>query len=293
MRQQFLIDTADVFKAYVFENNRKAVPSTATLTVYNPGTTTKLITDAAMTVAADGLLSYSLTDAHNATADENYKAVVSYTLSGTVYNTTLFYDIVNAKLHQVITDEDLFSELPQLKDKGEVVHGTAENGSTMTIVDTELSRYEDDYFTGGLATNLTNSETREIAGFVSSTGTVTFAAATATAAGHKYMLQRSFSKEIRRAFEKIDDLLTRAGNRPHLILDPYDLREVHILFSVAEVCKGFATDENSFWWTLWKDYDSRSFAVFKSLNLKYDESDDGTLGSGEEGKRMTRRIGRA
>lgn len=293
MRQQFLVDIADTFKTYVFEHNRKVVPTSATLSVYAPGSTTVIVDAQAMTVAADGLLSYALTTTHNDAADENYKAVVAYVVSGTTYYLTLFYDVVNAKLHKVITDEDLFSELPQLRDKMEAVHGAAENGSTTTIVDTELSRYEDDYFTGGLATNLTNSETREITDFVSSTGTVTFGTATATAAGHSYMLQRSFGKEIHRAFEKIDDLLTRAGNRPHLILDPYDLREVHILFSVAEVCKGFATDEGSFWWTLWKDYDSRSFAVFKSLNLKYDESNDGTIGSGEEGKRMTRRIGRA
>ncbi len=292
MRQQFLVDIADTFKTYVFENNRKVVPTSATLTVYEPGGDTVLIDAAAMTVAADGLLSYSLTTTHNDEADENYKAVVAYVVSGTTYYLTLFYDVVNSKLHKVIVDDDLISELPQLRTRREVVHGTAESGSTTTIVDTELKQYEDDYFTGGLATNLTNDETREITDFVSSTGTVTIATATATTTGHKYILQRSYSREIQRAFEKIEDLLHREGRRAHLILDPYDLREVHILFSVAEVCKGFMTETDNMWSFFWQEYDKRAYAVFKNLNLKYDESDDGIIAGAEEGKRMTKRIGR-
>ena len=43
------------------------------------------------------------------------------------------------------------NELPQLKDNGWRVHGTADSGSTTTLIDAELKRYEDDYFTGGLA----------------------------------------------------------------------------------------------------------------------------------------------
>ena len=292
MRQQFLVDTGDTFKTYVFENNRKVVPSSATLTVYEPGTTTVLIDAATMTVAADGLLSYALTATHNDDVEENYKAVVAYVVSGATYYLTLFYDVVNSKLHKVITDDDIINELPQLRTRREVVHGTAESGSTTTIVDTELKRFEDDYFTGGLATNLTNDETREITDFVSSTGTVTISTATATASGHKYILQRSYSKEIQRAFEKIDDLLSREGRRAHLILDPYDLREVHILYAVAEVCKGFMSETDNMWSFFWQEYDKRGFAVFKSLNLKYDDSDDGVISSAEEGKRMARRIGR-
>ena len=293
MKQQFLVDIADTFKAYVFENNRKVVPASATLTVYEPGGDTVLIDAAAMTVAADGLLSYALTTTHNDDADSNYKAVIAYVISSTTYYLTMFYDVVNSKLSKVITDEDVINELPQIKDKGWRVHGTATGGTTTTIVDTELARYEDDYFTGGLATNLTNEEAREISDFASSTGTITIPTATATASGHKYILQRSFGREIQRAFEKLEDNLHREGRRAHLILDPYDLREVHILYSVAEICKGFMTETDGMWSFLWQEYDKRAYAVFKSLNLKYDDSDDGVIAGAEEGKRMTRTMGRA
>ncbi len=284
MRLQFLTDTAETLKTYVYENNRIIIPTSATITVYKPGSTTELISAQAMTVAADGLLSYALTTTHNDVVGENYKAVISYIYNSITYPITLFYDVVRSKLVKVITDEDIINELPQLKDNGWRVHGVADSGSVTSIVDAELKRYEDDYFTGGLATNLTNDETRDITDFVSSSGTATITTATATAAGHKYILTRSYTKEIQRAFEKIDELITRAGKRSALILDSYDLREVHICYSVAEVCKGLtgAGGTDTFWWQMWKDYESKAYAIFKTINFKYDESDDGTISDSEK-----------
>ena len=284
MRLQFLTDTAETLKTYVYENNRIIIPTSATITVYKPGSTTELISAQAMTVAADGLLSYALTTTHNDVVGENYKAVISYIYNSITYPITLFYDVVRSKLVKVITDEDIINELPQLKDNGWRVHGVADSGSVTSIVDAELKRYEDDYFTGGLATNLTNDETRDITDFVSSSGPATITTATATAAGHKYILTRSYTKEIQRAFEKIDELITRAGKRSALILDSYDLREVHICYSVAEVCKGLtgAGGTDTFWWQMWKDYESKAYAIFKTINFKYDESDDGTISDSEK-----------
>ena len=127
-----------------------------------------------------------------------------------------------------------------------------------------------------------------------STGTVTTAAFTGAIATDKYILTRSFTKEIQRAFEKIDELLYRSGKRAHLILDPYDLREVHICYAVAEVCKGLTiTGEATFWWQMWKDYEAKAYAIFKSLQFKYDESQDGYIAGSEEGVRLNRTIGRA
>ena len=296
MRQQFLVDIADTFKTYIYEDNRKAVPSSATFTVYKPGTDTKLIDSQAMTVGSDGLLSYALTATHNDVADENYKAVIAYVLSSTTYYATLFYDIVNSKLVSVVTDEDIINELPQLKDYGWRVHGTADSGSTTTIVDAELKRYADDYFTGGLAHSLTKDEIREIADFSSSTGTVTVAAAFNSAiSADKYLMTRSFTKEIQRAFEKIDDYLRRKGRRSHLILDPYDLREPHLLWAVAEVCKGLVSigPGGTLWWEFMERYDKRGYTTLESMSFKYDESEDGYISGAEESKRLNRTLGRS
>ena len=151
MKQQFLKDTAATFQTYIYENNRKIIVSSVFLTVYKPGGYEKLLTGVSMTVGADGLLSCGLSEVDNSAADLNYKAVVTYTYNSASYYATLFYDVVNSRLSKVITDEDIASELPQLKDKGWRVRGSAEGGSDTSIVDSELMRHENGYFTGGLA----------------------------------------------------------------------------------------------------------------------------------------------
>jgi len=287
MKQQFLKDTAATFQTYIYENNRKIIVSSVFLTVYKPGGYEKLLTGVSMTVGADGLLSCGLSEVDNSAADLNYKAVVTYTYNSASYYATLFYDVVNSRLSKVITDEDIASELPQLKDKGWRVRGSAEGGSDTSIVDSELMRHENGYFTGGLAYCAGKDETREITDFISSTGTVVVAGfSSAVGAGEKYILTRSFSKEIQRAFEKIEEKLVRLGKRPHLILDPYDLREIHIYYSVAEVCKGLITAHDTFWWEMWKEYEKRADGAFNEIDLKYDSSADGYISSVEDGTRL-------
>lgn len=288
MKQQFIADTADTLETYVYRNNRKVVPSAAVLTVYKPASAEKLITAQAMTIGADGLLSYSLTDIHNDNAGENYRAVIKATVGNEDQYLTIFYDVVNTQLLQVITDEDVTNELPQLKDSSWRFLGTATGGSVTTIIDPSLKKHPGDYFTGGVAINLTNNESQEITAFVQATGTVTTSTfSAANAAGNKYALQRSFTREIQRAFEKIQEKLRQNGKRAHLVLDPYDLREVHIYFAVAEICKGLTKDGNgSFWWELWKDYEEKAREAFVAVPIKYDASGDGMISEAETNKRM-------
>jgi len=294
VKQLFLVDKTGTFQSYVYENNQIVVPTSATITVYNPGTTTELISAAAMTVQSDGRLDYSLTTTHNDIADEDYKVEIAYVVSTVTYYTTSYYDVVNSILHITIVDSDIVAELPQLKDNGYRTNGTAESGSTTTIVDLDLTRYVDDNFTGGLAYSIDRNETREITDFVSSTGTVTTEAFSGAISTDKYVLTRSYTREIRRAFEKMEDRLKQKGKRSALILDPCDLREVHIWMSVAEVCKGLQTEsEGSLWWELWKDYEKKADDWWRNATFKYDESDDGVIDDSEAKHRTQRITGRA
>ena len=293
IRQQMLIGQTSSFQAFIYEDNQKVVPSSATITIYKPGGSTVLVNAQAMTVSADGLLSYNLTTANNDTVNENYKAVISYTVTGTVYTLTLFYDVIRSKLVKVITDEDIVVELPQLRKNGWRYNGVAESGSSTTIVDLDLTQFEDDHWTGGLAYSATLDETRKVTDFVSSTGTVTTEAFGTAISTDKYTLTRSYTKEINRAFEALEGKLKRMGRRAHLILDPYDLREVHIAMSVAEVAKGLTLEEEGFWWNMWQEYEKKSKEIFNGLSFKYDTSEDGYLAGSEEAERFrTLRSGR-
>lgn len=293
MKQQFLEDIAETFKTYIYEDNRKLVVTSATLTVYKPGTDTKLLDGVSMTVGGDGLLSYDLTGDNNDIADENYKAVIAYVSNAVTFPTTLFYDVVKVKLHKVITDQDIIDELPQLRDSGWSVEGTADSGSTTTIVDAELidrEEYPDNHFMGGKAYSIDRDETRDITDFVSSTGTVTTKAFSGAIATDKYVLTRSFTREIQRAFEKIEDRLNRMGRRAHLILDPYDLREAHTYQTVADICKGMATDvEGTIWWEFMNLYEMKVNWFFKNTTFKYDISEDGFISGSEEDQKPGRK----
>lgn len=284
MKQQFFVDTAGTFRTYVYENNRKVVPASAAITITRPGSDAPVVEDVAMTVGADGLLSYDLTAAQNSEAGLNYKAAVSYVHDGKTWYVALFYDVVRSVLTKVITDSDIVTELPQLKDNGWKVRGTAQSGSATTVVDAELKRYEDDYFTGGIVWSADKDETREVVDFESSTGTVTTTAFSSAVTTDRYVLTRSYTREIQRAFEKIEERLERMGRRPHLVLDPYDLREVHIHYSVAEACKGLVTGAGDIWWDLWKEYEQKGDTVMDRMNFKYDSSADGFISGGETDK---------
>jgi hypothetical protein len=283
MNQAFLIDRASTFSTYVYEDNQIIIPDSATITIRKPNTTVELITAQAMTVEADGELTFALTAGNNDTADMSYQATVSYVVGSVTEDVIVYYDIVRSKLRQVITNDDIRRELPSIKGKEWKALGTVISGSTTTIVDLNLSHYEDDYFTGGIATNLTNNETRKITDFASSTGTVTTDTFTTTnGANEKYVLQRAFTDEIDNAWEKLISMLRESGKFHNLILDSQDLRQVHILLTCAGIARGFSNDQDEYWFAREEKYEKQFQERYKSLNLKYDASDDGVTSSGEE-----------
>lgn len=281
MRQQFLLNTPDKFQTYIYESNRRLVPDAAFITIYTPGG--RLLAERApMAIAGDGLLSYELGLEENSFAALNYKAVIEYARGLKTHFATLVYDVVRSRLGKVITDDDLWAELPQLRESNWGVRGIAESGSETAIIDSGLKKYGDDYFTGGTACLPARGETREVTGFTAASGTVTVEPFPAPVlSGDGYILSRSFGREIQRAFEKLEERLTRLGKRPHLVIDPYDLREAHILLSVAEACKGLAVDSKGLWWDFWKEYEGKADEAISEVTLKYDRTGDGFI-SGDE-----------
>lgn len=283
MKQQFLAGTVDTFRTYIYESNLKVVPESAYIKIFMPGGAL-LAARTAMAIGADGLLSYELTEADNSAPGLDYKAEVEYSVSSRTHYAVIFYDVVRSRLSKVITDDDIFAELPQLRDRGWSVSGTAEGGSWTTIVDSRLKKYGDGYFTGGIVSCPAKGEAREIRDFDAATGTLTVEAfSSGVASGEKYVVIRSFSREIHRAFEKLEDQLKRLGKRPHLVLDSHDLRESHIFLSVAEACKGLASENKGIWWELWKEYEGKAADAYSGLRLKYDYSGDGSI-TGAEGE---------
>lgn len=293
MKQQILINSSESFSTYLHEDGAVIVPTSAIVTIYKPGDSTVLIEAGVMDIDVDGLASMTMTESDNEVLGENYKAVITYIYDGSTDKAVRFYDVVNARFVSVVTDSDVTGELPQLKGSGWKVMGSSQSGSATTITDSELTNYGDDYFNGGSAYSIDKDEIREVIGFASSTGTVTVKSFSAPISTDKYILTRSYKDEIGRAFEKIEEKLVAMGRRPSLVLDPYDLKEVHIYMSVCEVCKGLSTDDSGFWWKMWKEYEVKGRELFELMKFKYDSTDDGYIEDYEEESSLgTSRVGR-
>ncbi|MBI5903834.1 MAG: hypothetical protein HZB84_10180, partial [Deltaproteobacteria bacterium] len=57
-------------------------------------------------------------------------------------------------------------------------------------------------------------------------------------------------------------------------------------YSVAEVCKGLITANDTFWWEMWKEYEKRADEAFNEIDFKYDSSADGYISAVEDGARI-------
>ena len=286
-KPRFLKDHPSTLKLYIEEEGDRIVPQWARLTIYRPGSGSKLIDGEPMAVAQDGLVSYELDGTQNSSAADNYKAVVEYSNGMHTGAVILFYDVVLSKPAIVVTTEDILAELPQLLKDGWRHSGTAQAGSTTTIVDAALKGYPVEHFKGGVAYSVDKDESVSIVGFDSTTGTVTTEPfSSAVQAGERYILRRSFRAEIERAFEKLEHRLKGVGLKPHLVPDPLDLKELHLYMAAAEVCKGMSSEKDDFWWHMWKDYEEGAERLLETTTVKYDKSQNGRIESPEEVTRI-------
>ena len=115
MKQSFLVDIADTIRLTVYDNNRPQIPTSVTITLYNPSGSTLQVSASASVNGTTGEMTYSLTATHTADEGLNYKAVWAYILNGTTYYQTQLFDIVKSLLAIPITDDDLYNELDSLK----------------------------------------------------------------------------------------------------------------------------------------------------------------------------------
>jgi hypothetical protein len=96
------------------------------------------------------------------------------------------------------------------------------------------------------------------------------------------MLIRSYTREIEQALIKLKSKISIIGHNPEQYLDGDDLFLVHLYMAVAEVCKSFTTNNEDYWWDMWKEYQELGDKLFDSFQFDYDENNDGIISGGEE-----------
>ncbi len=286
MKQQFLEDKEDTIRLTIYKDNRSIIPSAATITLYTANGSVLEANTAADIDVTTGELSYSLTTTHTADRDLNYKAEWSYTVDGTVFYETQLFDVVRSLLSIPITDNDLYSELSSLRKANDQQTGTATDGAAGSLTDTLNRKEEDDYWTGGVLKILSGTgagQDRDVSDFVQATSAISVSPnfTTTPDSTSVYQVVKSFTPQIVRSFEKLEQMIYDKGRRHQLILESSQIKIPLIYLTVHFICLDLMDEDVDKWSRLAEIYGEKFKQSFSDLRLEYDADDSGTI-TGEE-----------
>lgn len=287
MKQEFLKGKTDTIRLSVYENNRPLIPDSVKITLYKPSGSELQAQASGSVDGTTGEMSYNLTATHTADHDTNYKAVWEYVYNGSTYYQTQLFDVVKSKLSIPITDDDLFDELSSLKDQYEQKQGTADSGSTSTLVDAERKE-ADNYWKGGKIEILAGTgegDVRDITGFTKSTSTFSvtpnFSATPDTTS--IYRVIRSFTSKIEQGFEEICTMLYNKGNRASLILESSQIKFPLLYLTISKIALDLSDEVDDKWDRLANSYYTKFENSFTNMKLEYDADESGYIEGEEEG----------
>ena len=217
--------------------------------------------------------------------DRNYTAIL--TIDG-VDHLRLF-DIVRFPFVNEVNIDDLRNENRDALDQGgSKVEGTADSGSTTTVVDS--TKVGAETFAGGRieiypAANDERSTFHTVDSFASGTGTFTFSPARDDAvATNNYTVRRSYAEDIDRAGTIVQSHLWKKAQRAYLILDNTQVRDmiVYKFFERLFIKRRIAIGDDNRDHTQYLYYRDQYNIEYDGLPLAYDSDDDGLIEDDEE-----------
>lgn len=292
MKQQVLYQKADELRLTVYDNNRPLVPSSGTITIFEPNGSTALQSTTSVSInSTTGEMTYILTTSHTANLGLNYKAVWSYVISGVTYYETQLFDVVRSILSIPITDDELYAELPSLSKANVQISGTVVSATSSTLIDTKKLKDVNDYWKGGIIEILSGTgsgQSRVVTGFTQSTSSIAVTPnwVTTPDSTSTYRVVKSWTTAIEQNFQKIEQMLYDKGKRDALILESSQIRIPLIYLTLHTICLDLMDEVDDKWDMLQKVYEEKFKQSFNSLTLDYDEDDSG----GVEGQEVQRNI---
>jgi hypothetical protein len=287
MKLQYLKGKTATIKLTIYSGNRSVIPTSATVTLYQPGGDTELQASASATIdATTGEMSYALTAVHTADNDLNYRAVWAYVVSGVTYYETQLFDVVKSILSIPITDNDLYAELDSLRKENVQVSATATSATSTTIVDTLRRKEPDNYWKGGTIKIIAGTgagQERDITDFAQTTATITVSPAFGTTPDNTSMYQivRSFTDKIQQAFRTLETMLYNKGKRHELILESSQIEIPLTYLTIHLIALDLMDEQNDKWDRLSVAYEKKFNDAFNNMHLEYDEDESGSI-EGEE-----------
>jgi hypothetical protein len=294
MKQELLKDKSGTISFTPYINNRAAVATSATVVLLNPDGTTLQASASATVNGTTGEISYTLTSGLTDDLGENYQAQWTYVISGTTYYENTLFDVVRNTLAITVIDEDLVREQREILDKNESFAGTVDSSTGTTLVDTDLARYDDDYWNNGIVRAVNPSDgveqIRRVTDFVSSTGTLTVANSWGTnpTSSYTYIVYAGFAKIIEDAFDEMVLELRSKGNRPALIINSADLHIPHTALCLQKICADYMKEPGDKWDVLREHYEKRYKHFMDVMPIQYDRDESGYIqGTREKDRKVT------
>jgi len=293
MKQEFLKGVADTIRMTVYQDNRPIIPTSATITLYESGSTSELQASASASVnSTTGELTYSLTATHTTSLGVNYKAKWAYVVGGVTYYEEQLFDVVLSKLSIPITDDDLFNELDSLRDVNIQATGTATAGAAATLTDTASRKESDDFWTGGRVEILNGTgagQVRDVTDFVQSTSVITVSPAWAInpSTDSVYKIVRGYTKKILQSFDKISAMIYNKGNRAALIIESSQVKVPMIYLTVHFICLDLMKEAGDKWDRLATRYWDLFSTEFGQMKLDYDVDESGSITGDEKQRDVT------
>jgi len=291
MQKEIRVATEVTFEKVFKDKNVNIVPDSATISIWN-NTGSELVTDEAMTVSSEGVLTYTLADDVIEEVGKNFKGEIKAVLIGEddLYESFLF-DAVKSPIINILDDDTLFTLLPMLADTMQFSSDFSADGTVNTFIDQKNTK-DDDFWKGGRVTiytpNAAFSEV-DVLSNVKATKTVTFEPDldSATVSGTPYRIRASFQDQIDIAF----DIMRRdvRNNRESLsrFIDSEEFKLPHAYKALELICLSKARGEESDF-AYWHNYYAAQYEEFlKDYTDAYDADDNGNI-SDDEARVSTR-----
>lgn len=272
MKQELLYDKDGTLTLSKHISNLQIVPTSASIVVYDQDGDE--LTSGSCDISATGTMSFDVSSTYTDTLGENLRAEWEYVYSGDTHNDITYFDIVKKTLHIRITDDDLLDEYPPLARFGYNLHGEVVTGGTgTTFIDSNSFNVDDDYFRGGEVLFLSGdnqSATAKVTAYVASTGQFTIDKSLTIAVGDRFVVRKSYTSEISRAFQKILDFIRSKGQRPALVIEDQALVEANIYGALMLIFLA-AGQEYEY---QHKEYKEAFYTALNSIVYVYDTDED-------------------
>lgn len=225
-------------------------------------------------------------------AKANYLAIWNFDSGNKVLHR--YFDVVLFKMLNPIDITDIEIEKPELlKALSHVQTGTvSQTGTTTTMKCSEFSSpsnfYNGSQITFRSGRNIKAGVTVNEWNSITKTFTFNETLAYAPIQGETFELHRSYNPEIISAWNEIISEMnawvptaTDVDGLSHVV-DPQDLRLVHLYKSIVKICQGLRMKEKDTF-DLWvKEYSEKEIAAINGLRLKIDTNEDGRFDTTED-----------